>query len=117
MLATQAGTVVLDDTALGDLDGASIPRPPTAHRLITGARMIATPGRLRRFVIEAATREGCTVTEVGRAGLSRVHGDGCGYENPSDDRYQSALVRCDGCGATYDQDHAATALMLHRARR
>lgn len=117
MLATQAGTVVLDDTALGNLDGASIPRPPTAHRLIAGARMIATPGRLRRFVIEAATREGCTVTEVGRAGLSRVHGDGCGYENPSDDRYQSALVRCDGCGATYDQDHAATALMLHRARR
>lgn len=35
--ATQAGTVVLDDTALGDLDAASIPRPLTAHRLITGA--------------------------------------------------------------------------------
>ncbi len=36
-----------------------------------------------------ATRfaEGCTVSEVGRVALSRIHGDGCGHENPSDNRY------------------------------
>jgi hypothetical protein len=117
MLATQAKVLVIDDLVLPDLTAASIRRSPAAHKLIATARRIVAPGRLRTFVTTAAVREGCTISEVGCLGLSRIHGDGCGYENPTDTRYQSATVRCDGCGGQYDQDHAATALMLRRAQR
>jgi hypothetical protein len=117
LVATQAKTVVVDDLVLPELNAASIPRPSPVHKLITRARLVVAPGRLRRFVTSAAAREGATVNEVGRVGMSRIHSDGCGYENPSDHRYESALVRCDGCGQMYDQDHAATALMLQRTRR
>lgn len=117
LVAAQAKTVVIDDLLLPELTAASIPRPSPAHTQITRARRVVAPGRLRSLVTSAATRDGAAVIEVGRVGLSRIHGDGCGYENPSDNRYQSALVRCDGCGKMYDQDHSASALMLHRARR
>lgn len=115
MLATQAKVLVVDDLALPDLTAASKRRSPGAHKLTATARRIVAPGRLRTLVTSAAVREGCTIIEVGCLGLSRIHGDGCGYENPSDTRYQSATVRCDGCGGQYDQDHAATALMFKRA--
>ncbi|MEE6140412.1 hypothetical protein SKC41_29375 [Mycobacterium sp. 050128] len=115
MLASQAKTLVLDDLLLPELTAASVPRPRAAHKGIAAARSVVAPGRLRTLVTTAAKREGCAVREVGRFGLSRIHGDGCGYENPADARYQSATVHCDGCGQDYDQDHAATALMLRRA--
>jgi hypothetical protein len=117
LIAEQAGTVVIDDVVLHDLNAQSIPRPRPVHNLIARRRTRVAPGRLRRFLTAAAAREGCAITEVGCVGLSRIHGDGCGYENPSDNRYEAAVVRCDGCGEMYDQDHAATALMLQRARR
>ena len=117
LVARQAATVVIDDIVLAELTARSIPRPTPAHRHITRARIHVAPGRLRALLKAAAAAHGCTITEVGRIGLSRIHANGCGHENPSDNRYQSALVACDGCGQTYDQDHAATALMLQRARR
>ena len=116
-VAGQAGILVIDDLVLSDLNAASFQRPPTAEKLISAARRVIAPAGLRAIVIAAAARKGCSLKEVGRVGLSRIHGDGCGFENPRDARYQSAVVRCDGCGETYDQDHAATALMLQRARR
>lgn len=116
-LATQVKTLVLDDLLVSDLSAAANARAPAARKLVARARTAVGPARLRSILTSAAARNGCTVSEVGRVGVSRVHGDGCGYENPSDARYQSAVVRCDGCGERYDQDHAATALMLQRARR
>jgi hypothetical protein len=116
-LAAQARILVIDDLVLSELKAASFGRPPAAEKLISTVRRVIAPGRLRAIVTAAAVRDGCTLNEVGRVGLSRIHGDGCGYENPCDERYQSAVVRCDGCGEAYDQDHAATALMLQRARR
>lgn len=116
-LAAQAKTLVLDDLVLSELRTVNNARVPAARKQIAHARTVAAPARLRSILTGTAAREGCVVNEVGRVGLSRIHGDGCGYENPNDSRYESAVVRCDGCGQTYDQDHAATALMLHRARR
>jgi hypothetical protein len=116
-LAAQAKILVLDDVRLAELNRTSNARLPAARKLIASARRVVAPGRLRSIIAATAVREGCTINDVGHVGLSRIHGDGCGYENPSDARYQSALVRCDGCGQSYDQDHAATALMLQRARR
>lgn len=116
-LAAQAKILVLDDLQLAELNRASNARVPAARKLIASARRVVGPGRLRSIIAATAVREGCTINEVGHVGLSRIHGDGCGYENPSDDRYESAIVRCDGCGQSFDQDHAATALMLQRARR
>lgn len=117
LVAAQVKTVVIDDLVLSELNAASIPRPSPVHKQLSRARLVVAPGRLRSLVTSAAAREGAAVIEVGRVGLSRIHGDGCGYENPSDNRYESALARCDGCGQMYDQDHAASALMLQRARR
>lgn len=115
ILATQAKVLVLEDVVLPALTAASKRRSPAAHKLTGAARRVAAPGRLRALVAAAGAREGCTVSEVGCVGLSRIHADGCGYENPNDTRYQTAIVQCDGCGGKYDQDHAATALMLKRA--
>lgn len=117
VLATQVKTLVVDDLQLSELSVTAHARVPAARKLMAHARTVAGPARLRSILTNAAAREGCFINDVGRVGLSRIHGDGCGYENPSDARYQSAVVRCDGCGQSYDQDHAATALMLQRARR
>jgi hypothetical protein len=117
LLADQAARIVVDDISLPTLNARSIPRPRPVHQKIARRRLIVAPGRLRRFVTVAAAREGAAVAEVASVGLSRIHGDGCGYENPGDNRYEAAVVRCDGCGQLYDPDHSATALMLARARR
>jgi transposase len=75
---------------------------------------VAAPGGLRAAVTSACKRDGVAVKVVSAADLSRTHAR-CGYVNPSDDRYRSRPVLCDGCGMHYDQDLSATVLMIVRA--
>lgn len=116
-LATQVKTLVLDDLLVSEVSAAANARASAARKLAAHARTAVGPARLRSILTSAAARQGCAISTVGRVSPSRVHGDGCGYENTSDARYKSAVVRCDGCGERYDQDHAAAALMLQRGRR
>lgn len=116
-LAAQVKTLVLVDLVPPVQKAASSSRLPMARKLVGNARRLVAPARLQTLLAAGAVRQGCTIKDVDHLGLSRIHGDGCGYENPSDARYKSAIVPCDGCGGSYDQDHAATALMLQRARR
>lgn len=114
VISDQAGQVVLDDSSIAQLSARAVERselPNEVQQKIDRRRDHAAPGGLRAAVVAAATRDGVPVRIVPATDLSRRHSR-CGHLNPSDDRYLSTPVRCDGCGAMYDQDRSATVLML-----
>lgn len=118
-ISAAASQVVVDDTDVAALAYAAVDRsdlPSDQQRGIDRRRDHAAPGTLRQAVVAAAIRDGVPVTTVAAAGLSRIHAR-CQHENPTDDRYLSRPVLCDGCGATYDPDASATLIMLQRAVR
>lgn len=90
--------------------------PNDVQRRIDRRRDHAAPGKLRELIKSAALRDGVTITIVPAAELSRTHAH-CGHINPSDDRYLTRPVPCDGCGDTYDPDDSATALMMRAVHR
>lgn len=114
VISDQTGRVVVDDTSVAQLSAHTLERselPNNVQQKIDRRRDHAAPGGLRAAVVATATRDGVPVTVVPAAGLTRTHSR-CGHVNPSDDRYLSNPVRCDGCGAMYDQDRSFVALML-----
>lgn len=117
-MAREARTLVVEDTDL-----SAVIRLPKTGEVLPGkvedaassVRFDAAPGELRAAAVGAGRREGVGIIEVDHRGSTVIH-HACGYENPADERWAtSALVRCDGCGRTFDQDANSTAGMLARA--
>lgn len=117
LIASQSETVVIDDMDLTKLARSTnrTEVPPVLQAQAGQRRQVASPARLRLAVIRAATREGCCVIKLAARGLSSIHVE-CGFSNPSDARDETGRVPCAGCGAVYDPDENAVALMLRRAR-
>ncbi|KMV19589.1 hypothetical protein ACT17_05930 [Mycolicibacterium conceptionense] len=119
VLVSQAGRLVLDDTSYADIAQRSattkteeLPNETAAR--INRRRAHAAPGELRQTLVAAADRDAVPVDTVSHTGVSVVHAK-CGHENPSDGRFMSVVVACDGCGEKYDQDESALTHMLTRA--
>lgn len=114
VISDQAGALVIDDMSIASIAARASDLPTDVETSIAHRRTVAAPGALRAAIVAACTRDGVGVITVDASGLSRVHA-GCGHENPSDDRYMSRPVRCEGCGVDYDPDRSATVIMLARA--
>ena len=117
VISDQAGHVLVDDTSVAELSARAMERtelPTEVQQKIDRRRDHAAPGGLRASVVAAMTRDGVPVTIVAAADFTRTHSR-CGHVNPPDDRYLSNPVRCDGCGAMYDQDRSFVTLMLRAA--
>lgn len=117
VISGQASLLIVDDINLASLSSyasAKSELPNEMQQRIARRRDHAAPGGLRAAAVAAATRDGVPVTVVAAADMTRTHGR-CGHVNPADDRYTSNPVRCDGCGAVYDQDRSVTKQMLRAA--
>lgn len=121
LLSAAAATLVVDSTDLASLrrrsDDADIdPALLRTHERKARARAaLSAPGKLRRLAVNAARRAGAAVTEVDSSGFSRTCPH-CGNVATPHPRYAAyAVVTCPACQRSYDQDHAAAALMLDRA--
>ena len=117
VISGQASLLIVDDINVASLSSHASEKselPNEMQQRIARRRDHAAPGGLRAAAVAAATRDGVPVTVVAAVDMSRTHSR-CGHVNPADDRYTSNPVRCDGCGAVYDQDRSVTKQMLRAA--
>lgn len=119
-LAAIAGRVVVDDTSVADLARAdrdvdqmgTTGLPGSILDEASARRAHTAPGALRASIVAAATREGVPVVTVPAKGLSTTC-HRCGKNDPA--ARAGRIITC-ACGATWDPDQNAVALMLTRAR-
>ena len=116
ILADQAGLVVVDDTDIGAVAASRSDVPAAVVDPAARRRSYAAPGILRASLVAAAAREGVLVRSVSHKGMSVIHAE-CGTVNDCDDRFLSALVKCEGCGKVYDQDVNALEIAMREAHR
>lgn len=116
ILADQAGTIVVDDTDLAEVAASQSDVPAAVTDPAAKRRTYSAPGTLREAIAAAATREGVQVHTVSHKGMSVIHAE-CGTLNQPGDRFLTALVECEGCGKTYDQDSNALHLVMREAHR
>jgi hypothetical protein len=114
-ISSRFSHLILDEFNLTRI--ARVPDVDADHtaqaRAARALRTIAAPGLLRTAISNAAQRRGTTVTTIPTTVKGTVVHFTCGGENTRDQRYiKNAVVTCDHCGNTYDQDHNAAAAAL-----
>ncbi|MGW4637471.1 hypothetical protein ACWEN6_03030 [Sphaerisporangium sp. NPDC004334] len=99
----QAAVVVLDGWNLTDLAQRPGPGPENAQTRVANAnRFMAAPGELRRYIEEAAERQGGAVEKTEfESSLPHI---GCGGLLDGDKRKSAVMVGCAACGQVVDQD-------------
>lgn len=116
VFAAQAGILLVDDMSVARLKGRAahdedLPNAVVAE--IGRQRDLTAPGLFRELLAHAGTREGVTLMSVAAKDLSRKHA-ACGHINDVS-LLRGHDVDCVGCGARYDIDWNATAIMLETA--
>lgn len=119
--AEQSSQVLVDDVDLASLrkkpddaateDDLTLPGP--VQDKIRARAQLASPGNLRAAIVSAASRRSLPVTKMSVVKLGRTCSQ-CGWEMGSGDPriIASAVVTCDRCGASWDQDLATARGML-----
>ncbi|MCL2736296.1 MAG: hypothetical protein FWD75_06655 [Propionibacteriaceae bacterium] len=117
VISGQAATVGLDSMDLATIAATSARSELSGDVTQPGARRrtYAAPGTLREYIAAACAKDGVTVSSLDSSHASRTHYE-CGHTNPRDTKWLNPIVRCDGCGESFDQNTNALHHLQARQR-